>query len=262
MESHNIMNNEEMLNHPLMRLLMQNIQISRDGLGPGPGPNDILQTTFDEQEIKSKSTCNEFIDKLQEISISEEDIEKKLSCSICQDEFELNEKIIELPCSPNKHHFHAKNEKCGGILTWLRENNTCPMCRFEFPEEGELDLGNDNDAEDNNNDAEDNNNDDAAVDNNNDAVANAIANAISNVIADVDAVVDAAEDNNNAEDDSENDNEVNQNEAELIIINAIMSRLQNMPINPDANVFPIQMDTVRDGFSDRDIDEALRRSLV
>jgi len=255
MENNDIMNDEEMLNHPLIRLLLLNIQISREGHGPHE-PHDILQTTFDEEEIKSKSTCNEFIDKLQGISISAEDIEKKLSCSICQDEFKMNETMIELPCLPNKHYFHAKNEKCGGILTWLGEHNTCPMCRFEFPEEEELDLGNDNDAEDaeddndaedNNNDSEDNNND--SEDNNNDSEDNNNDSEDNN---------NDAEDNNNA-----NDNEVNRNDAELIIINAILSRLQNIPVNPDENNhLPIQMDTVRDGFSDREMDEAFRRSLV
>ena len=28
---------------------------------------------------------------------------------------------------------HIKNENCEGIIPWLSQNNTCPMCRFEFP---------------------------------------------------------------------------------------------------------------------------------
>ena len=61
------------------------------------------------------------------------DIDNKLSCSICLDEFKLGERVLELPCEPSKHYFHIKNENCEGIIPWLSHNNTCPMCRYEFP---------------------------------------------------------------------------------------------------------------------------------
>jgi len=99
----------------------------------------MIQTTFDEQSVKSIPTCNKFVEGLEEMYITVEDIDNGLSCSICQDSFKLNDndKVIELPCKPQKHYFHIKNDNCDGILPWLSENNTCPMCRFKFPKSTE-----------------------------------------------------------------------------------------------------------------------------
>ena len=64
---------------------------------------------------------------------------KKTTCSLCLEQLELGEDIIELPCK-DKHYFHIKKDNeegiiCGGIYPWLKENSTCPMCRYEFPSE-------------------------------------------------------------------------------------------------------------------------------
>ena len=83
-----MLNDDEIVNHPLFRLIMQSVQMI-----PVQG-NDILQTTFDEQKVENKPTCNEFIESLNELYVTEEDVENKLSCSICQEEFELNDKDI------------------------------------------------------------------------------------------------------------------------------------------------------------------------
>lgn len=42
-------------------------------------------------------------------------------CPICQCEFEFNEIVIELRC---RHIYH---EEC--ILSWLKDENTCPICK-------------------------------------------------------------------------------------------------------------------------------------
>lgn len=42
-------------------------------------------------------------------------------CPICQCEFELREEVIELRCC------HLYHEEC--ILCWLKDENTCPMCK-------------------------------------------------------------------------------------------------------------------------------------
>ena len=122
----------DLQNHPLIRLMMRSIEMI-----PIQNENDILQTTFDEQNVKNIPTCNKFVDGLEEMYITEEDVENGLSCSICQESFKLNDKVIELPCEPQKHYFHIKNKNCDGVLPWLSQNNTCPMCRFEFPKSTE-----------------------------------------------------------------------------------------------------------------------------
>ena len=48
------------------------------------------------------------------------------SCCICLNDIEKNEETVLLPCG---HMFHWN---C--CLTWLKNNNTCPMCRFELKE--------------------------------------------------------------------------------------------------------------------------------
>ena len=127
-----LQNNDNLQNHPLIRLMMRSIQMI-----PVQNEDDILQTTFDEQTVKSIPTCNKFVNGLEELYITQEDVDNGLSCSICQDSFELNDKVIELPCEPQKHYFHIKNDNCDGVLPWLTQNNTCPMCRFEFPKSTE-----------------------------------------------------------------------------------------------------------------------------
>ena len=46
------------------------------------------------------------------------------SCCICLSEIEKGKESMLLPCG---HIFHSK---C--CLSWLKNNNTCPMCRFEI----------------------------------------------------------------------------------------------------------------------------------
>ena len=141
-ENDNIEN--DLQNHPLIRLMMRSIQMI-----PVQNEDDILQTTFDEQNIKTIPTCNKFVDGLNEMYITQEDIDNGLSCSICQDSFKLNDKVIELPCEPQKHYFHIKNKNCDGVLPWLSENNTCPMCRFEFPKSIEENDGEESEEDEN-----------------------------------------------------------------------------------------------------------------
>jgi E3 ubiquitin-protein ligase RNF115/126 len=65
--------------------------------------------------------CEENIQSLQK------DMGCDNSCSVCKDDFEINQKLIYVPC---KHIFH---EEC--LLPWLKERNSCPTCRYELPSE-------------------------------------------------------------------------------------------------------------------------------
>lgn len=96
-----------------------------------------------ENENENKGTSKEFIDSLKEIEIQEEGI----TCSICLDDFKKGEKCLKLPCKGNEHFFHDEGENCTGIKKWLLKQNTCPVCRTEFP----LENNNTNDTNDANN---------------------------------------------------------------------------------------------------------------
>jgi E3 ubiquitin-protein ligase RNF115/126 len=71
------------------------------------------------------------VENLEKINVTEEYLEKikrngnEHSCSVCKDEFEISQTILNLPC---KHCFH---DEC--IYPWLKERNSCPTCRFELP---------------------------------------------------------------------------------------------------------------------------------
>ena len=45
-------------------------------------------------------------------------------CVICLDNFKIDEKIIKLPCN------HIYHPEC--IQDWLKDNITCPLCRYEI----------------------------------------------------------------------------------------------------------------------------------
>ena len=98
--------------------------------------NNILERSFIEQGDCCKPCSGKFVDKLEKVIITNEDIDNDLHCAICQDSFKLGENIIKLPCKdPHYFHYESSKEECGGILPWFKENNSCPICREEFPQE-------------------------------------------------------------------------------------------------------------------------------
>jgi len=99
---------------------------------------NILDRSFNDQGNTIKKCSVSFINDLETITITDSDIDNNMCCAICQDEFKLGDKAIKLPCS-DSHYFHYSSDKelCGGILPWFENNNSCPICRTEFPEEPE-----------------------------------------------------------------------------------------------------------------------------
>lgn len=95
--------------------------------------NIILRTELININSESNSGCSEeYINSLEEKTIDDEILKKGLQCSICLEDFKLNDKYIALDCDES-HIFHSGCETCSGIKEWLKRNNTCPMCRKEFP---------------------------------------------------------------------------------------------------------------------------------
>lgn len=83
-----------------------------------------------------KRSSKDFIDSLEEIEITEIK-EKGQTCHLCLEDFEIGDKCFELPCKDHKHLFHTEKDGCMGIKKWLEKSNTCPVCRTEFPHEGQ-----------------------------------------------------------------------------------------------------------------------------
>lgn len=102
------------------------------------GRMNILERSFQEQEVRDAPVCSDFKQTLIEIPITL-DNQTTYTCAICQDNPEVGDIMIELPCRDTPHYFHKGNdpEKCGGILSWFETNHFCPICRTEFPKQEE-----------------------------------------------------------------------------------------------------------------------------
>lgn len=81
-----------------------------DGTGPPPMSTD---------DIKLIPT----------IKVNQTQVEASLQCSVCWDDFKLDEEVRQLRC---EHIFHSD---C--IIPWLELHDTCPVCRKEQGEETE-----------------------------------------------------------------------------------------------------------------------------
>jgi hypothetical protein len=96
--------------------------------------NDILERSIQEQGEIIKPCSGSFVNDLEKIIITNREVDNELCCAICQDKFKLGDKVIKLPCNdPHFFHYNSDPELCNGILPWLKNNNTCPICREEFP---------------------------------------------------------------------------------------------------------------------------------
>ena len=108
-------------------------------IGGNMNGNNILQRSFEEQKPKITPLCHEYKSSLQPRTLTSEELSQEINCSICQEVIKSDEKIIELPCEGQSHYFHIgeKDEDCGGIFPWFEQNNSCTVCRFEFPAQPE-----------------------------------------------------------------------------------------------------------------------------
>ncbi|CAL8122400.1 unnamed protein product [Orchesella dallaii] len=76
-----------------------------EGTGPPPMPTDKL-------------------DRIPSVRISQEQVDRKLQCSVCWEDFQLNDEVKQLECD---HVFHPD---C--IVPWLKLHGTCPICRKDL----------------------------------------------------------------------------------------------------------------------------------
>lgn len=79
----------------------------------------------DQNNRGTPPASQEVRENLPKIQISEAQVNQNLECAVCKDVFELHATCAKLPCS---HLF------CPGCIEpWLKEHNTCPVCRKELP---------------------------------------------------------------------------------------------------------------------------------
>jgi len=123
----------------LLRVFMERFtqQMNTQNLNPQFIDN-VLQRSFEEDKVKVQRCTQDFINSIE----TKEIVDEEYTCSICMDTINKGENYISLPCSGTSHHFHEGNEHCDGIKKWLELNNTCPICRTEFPGEDLKEEGN------------------------------------------------------------------------------------------------------------------------
>ncbi|XP_059553449.1 E3 ubiquitin-protein ligase RNF126 isoform X23 [Myotis daubentonii] len=63
----------------------------------------------------------EKIQALPTVTVTEEHVGSGLECPVCKDDYELGERVRQLPCN---HLFHD-----GCIVPWLEQHDSCPVCR-------------------------------------------------------------------------------------------------------------------------------------
>ena len=67
------------------------------------------------------------VDDLPEVEIDQSHLDQELKCIICQEEYELQTRTLQLPCS---HLFH---KNC--LQQWFERHSGCPLCRSKADHE-------------------------------------------------------------------------------------------------------------------------------
>ncbi|KAI9136024.1 hypothetical protein BKA69DRAFT_1034042 [Paraphysoderma sedebokerense] len=80
---------------------------------PPPAPEDVIK-------------------ELPRVKVNQVHVDKSIDCAVCQEKYELENEVIQLPCL---HLFH---EDC--IVPWLKNNGTCPVCRHSLVPKSEQSL--------------------------------------------------------------------------------------------------------------------------
>lgn len=83
--------------------------------------------------VKKKRAKGDTISKLPVVKIENKHCKKNgnqmepPTCTVCCENIALGMKGMFMPCG------HIYHPDC--LLPWLKEHNTCPVCRFELPTE-------------------------------------------------------------------------------------------------------------------------------
>ncbi|KAL0098392.1 hypothetical protein PUN28_008358 [Cardiocondyla obscurior] len=75
------------------------------------------------------------IDEIPTTIITQSQVDCKLQCSVCWEDFKLSEPVRQLPCA---HVYHAP---C--IVPWLELHGTCPICRQNLGDQNQAETNQD-----------------------------------------------------------------------------------------------------------------------
>jgi E3 ubiquitin-protein ligase RNF115/126 len=99
-----------------------------------PSPNDNIDNIIshimlhDTNKYGNPPAAKKAVESLKKYKINEEKIKEfgfENSCAVCKEEFNIGEECLSMPCN---HYFHGD---C--LIPWLKERNSCPVCRYELP---------------------------------------------------------------------------------------------------------------------------------
>ncbi|KAG7397916.1 Kinesin- protein 12 [Phytophthora boehmeriae] len=85
--------------------------------------NQLMQN--DPNRHGAPPASKEVVEKLPKVKITQSEVDNSAECPVCKDSFVVDDEVHRLPCD---HSFHPD---C--ILPWLKQHNSCPLCRFELP---------------------------------------------------------------------------------------------------------------------------------
>ncbi|KFH71922.1 hypothetical protein MVEG_02216 [Podila verticillata NRRL 6337] len=90
------------------------------------GIDDIISQMMELQNRQHGpvGATEDIINSIPKHALTDAELEDKLDCSVCKDDFTKEDNLLQLPC---KHIFH---EDC--IKPWLKVSGTCPTCRFSL----------------------------------------------------------------------------------------------------------------------------------
>ncbi|XP_076249655.1 E3 ubiquitin-protein ligase Iruka isoform X2 [Calliopsis andreniformis] len=75
------------------------------------------------------------IDEIPTTNVTQSQVDSKLQCSVCWEDFKLSEPVRQLPC---QHLYHAP---C--IIPWLELHGTCPICRQSLGDQNSAEANQD-----------------------------------------------------------------------------------------------------------------------
>ena len=217
--------------------------------------DDILTRSFNDIGNTSHPTDEKFTESLEKIKFTED--QEELSCGICLEGFKKDDEAFILPCKDQKHYFHVGSDKdtCEGILPWLKNNNTCPICREKFPEKEDDEITtpiSDTDLNDNEGETTDENinDEDSLI---------PIPEINFDVINPEDIDTTDSESDNDENTNNENDENININNIDSFLENILTNYLNNnnTTLRPRIQI----INTYENDEEDLEFQQAIQRSL-